>query len=181
MRRILSTTAVLGVAILIVGCGKGGNEEPAVTTQVTQAPPLLAAVFSDVPVGANTVPIPELRQTAKPGDEVVLEAKVMGTGEPFVENRALFVVGDEETLTSCDILHGDGCATPWDVCCEDPKEIRVGTATIQVVDDSGSILRHSIKGVSGLKELSRLRIAGVVAPNSTEVALIINASKIQVL
>ncbi len=136
-------------------------------------------MFAAVPAAEAPRPIPELRRTAAPGDAVVVEGKVMGAKRPFVQNRALFVLGDEGTLTSCDLQPGDECATPWDTCCDDPDDMRVGTATIQVVDDAGNVLHHDIKGVFGLEELSRVRIAGVVAPQSTEAAFIINASKIQ--
>ena len=105
----------------------------------------------------------------------------MGTETPFVDNRALFVVGDEGTLTSCDLRTGDQCRTPWDVCCEPADAIRAGTATIQIVDADGNVLKQSIRGVGGLKELSRVRVEGVVAPQSTEDALIINATGIQIL
>ena len=134
-----------------------------------------------LPAPAQPVPIPELRRTAQPGDEVIFEAKVMGTKTPFVENRALFVVGDEGTLTSCDIHHADSCETPWDNCCDTPDALRAGTASIQVVDDDGNVLRHGIKGIAGLRELRRLRIAGTVAADATEAAFIINAKTIQIL
>ena len=172
---------MIGIAIIALGCGKRGGESTTASTPADVLPTALAAVFAEVSSETALRPIPELRRTAKPGDEIVFEAKVMGTEKPFVDNRALFVVGDDGTLTSCDQRHADECATPWDNCCDDPDDLRAGTATIQVVDTDGNILHHGIKGIFGLKELSRLRIAGVVAPNSTETALIINASRIQVL
>lgn len=180
MKNILTIAPLLAVVVLVAGCGKSGNDATS-TAAPTGAPPALAAVFAKVSSEAAARPIPELRRTAKPGDEVVVEAKVMGTKEPFVENRAVFVVGDEGTLTSCDLLHSDQCPTPWDACCDDSDALRAGTATIQVVDTEGGILRHNIKGISGLKELSRLRISGVVAPTSTETAFIINATHIETL
>jgi hypothetical protein len=170
---------LLGIAVLLAGCGRGGGDVTPAAPAPDAVPPALAAVFAPVPSTEAFVPIPELRATAQPGDEVVLEAKVMGTRQPFVDHRALVVVGDEATLISCDIRHGDSCETPWDNCCDGPDALRAGTATIQVVDDAGEVLRHGIKGVSGLKELSRVRIAGKVAPHSTEAAFIINATRIE--
>jgi hypothetical protein len=180
MKTRLVIIPVLAAAVMAAGCGEGGSN--AVTAGTSDAvPPALTAVFAEVSSGAALLPIPELRRSAKPGDRVRFEAKVMGTEEPFVNNRALFVVGDEGTLISCDLRHSDGCETPWDNCCDDSDALRAGTATVQVVDDAGNVLRHGIRGMSGLKELSRLRIAGVVAPNSTEAAFIVNATKIQIL
>lgn len=104
----------------------------------------------------------------------------MGSKSPFVDGRAAFIIGDDATLTSCDERPGETCATPWDNCCDPPQLLRAGTATVQVVDESGRVIRHGLRTVGGLKELSRLRVAGVVAPRSTEDVFIINATAIQV-
>jgi len=180
MKTIRILVAVATISFMVATCGESG-EQASEAPPPAEVPAALAGVFSDVPASEDLLPIPDLRVVAQPGDEVVFEAKVMGNIEPFVDNRAIFVVGDEGTLTSCDLRPGDTCPTPWDNCCDDPQAIRDGTATIQVVDADGSVLHHGIKGVSGLKELTRLRVAGIVAPNSTETALIINATKIQIL
>jgi hypothetical protein len=179
MKTISVLAAVVALPCAVAGLGTRG-EQAAETTPPAAVPAVFAGVFVDVPSPGTSLPIPELRRVAKPGDEVLLEVKVMGTREPFVDNRAIFVVGDEWTLISCDLRRGHDCPTPWDNCCDDPKAVREGTATIQVVDADGKVLRHEIKGVAGLKELSRLRIAGVVAPNSTEAAFVINAQKIEI-
>ena len=171
---------IAAIAILATGCGKSPAPESTVV-EPAAAPSELAAVFHPVTASEPVLPIPGLRTRVSPGDKVILEAKVMGTETPFVDNRALFVVGDEGTLTSCDLRTGDQCRTPWDVCCEPADAIRAGTATIQIVDADGNVLKQSIRGVGGLKELSRVRVEGVVAPQSTEDALIINATGIQIL
>jgi hypothetical protein len=174
---------VLAGLLLAAGCGGGSDPGPAAATEAAAPapPPALTAVFQPVAAPGELLPIPELRTEAGPGDEVILEAKVMGTMHPFVDGRAAFVVGDEGTLISCDLRHADTCPTPWDNCCDDPKAIRAGTATIQVVDAGGNVLKHGIRGVNGLMELSRLRIAGTVAPQSTPDAFIINATAIDLL
>lgn len=167
-------------SLLAAGCGKS-PEHPAAEAAPTSEPETLMPVFQSVSETDAILPIPELRVTAKPGDRVILEGKVMGTDQPFVDNRALFVVGDEQTITSCDLLEDDHCATPWDNCCDDPRVVRAGTATIQVVDDNGQVVKESIRGVRNLKELSRVRVRGTVAPQSSPEALIINAEGIDVL
>ncbi|HMO51000.1 MAG TPA: hypothetical protein PKE26_08040 [Kiritimatiellia bacterium] len=172
---------IAAIAIFAAGCGKS----PAPTTIATDSaatPTQLTSVFRAVTASGTILPIPELRTHVSPGDTVILEAKVMGTITPFVDNRALFVVGDEGTLTSCDLRGDDDhCKTPWDNCCDDPRDLRAGTATIQIVDAEGQVLKHGIRGVNGLKELSRVRVEGVVAPQSTGTALIINATGIEML
>ena len=180
-REIMLGAGLAGLLAVAVGCGRSGAPEtPAVVAAET--PAALAAVFHAVPAPESLTSIPALRTAVQPGDVVVIEAKVMGTEAPFVDGRALVVVGDEGTLTSCNLLRpGDTCETPWDVCCEDAEAIGAGTATIQVVDGEGRVLKTDLRGVNGLVELSRVRVAGTVAPESTADALIINAEAIEVL
>ena len=90
------------------------------------------------------------------------------------------MLGDEATLVPCDLKGDDHCPMPWDNCC-DPSELKsAGTATIQVLDDNGKPARTGIKGVQGLKELSRVTVSGKVAKNSTPEAFIVNADAIHV-
>lgn len=141
----------------------------------------LTPVFSDTLPPGDPVPIPTIRQTAQPGDTVVLDGRIMGVMEPFVEGRAVFVLGDDDTITSCNEMGTDDhCPTPWDACC-DPKEVlRAGVATIQITDDAGKVLKTGLKGSHGLKELSRVKIAGTIAPQSSPEAMIVNAATIYV-
>jgi hypothetical protein len=102
----------------------------------------------------------------------------MGVPVPFVESRAAFVLGDENTLTPCDLKAMDKCKTPWDACC-DPAPVRqAGTATIQILDANGKPVRSGLKGFNGLKELSRVTVSGVVADNSSPESFIVNATAV---
>lgn len=165
---------------LFSGCGSKEATESAETSK-----PSNGNSFADLfaPVGAEEAEtITALRAKAKPGEQVTLVGKVMGMMEPFVPNRAAFVAGDEETLVSCELLGDENhCPTPWDVCCEDPGKIRASTATIQVVNENGDVIKQEIRGVNGLKELSRIRVRGVVAPQSSDEVLIVNAERIELL
>lgn len=123
---------------------------------------------------------PKARNTFNAGEEVILTGLIMGVHHPFVEGRAAFVLGDEATLTPCDLKESDKCKIPWDTCC-DPAAIRMaGTATIQVVDENGKLLKTGLKGINGLSELSRVTISGKVASNSSPDAFIVNAEKIYI-
>jgi hypothetical protein len=175
------TIAALVCGFVVAGCGRTDPSSSSTPAAVPEVSAELAAVFRPVPVPETLLSIPAFRDAVQPGDEVVFEAKVMGTETPFVEGRALVVVGDEGTLTSCNLRPGDTCETPWDVCCDDPKAIRAGTATVQVVDQAGQVIKTGLRGAGGLQELSRVRVAGVVAPQATGDALIINAHAIEVL
>ena len=172
MKRIY-VCMTLAAAVLLTGCG---DREVKSGTAPAEIPP----VFVEQAVDGTPTPIPEARTAFKPGDDVLLTGLVMGVRHPFVDGRAVFVLGDEETLTPCDAMPTDHCPTPWDACC-DPKEILTeGTATIQVLDESGKPAHISLKGVNGLSELSRVTVTGVVADNATPEAFIVNASAIHI-
>jgi hypothetical protein len=183
MRTARLNIALLGALMAFTaGCGSSTVPDAPASDAATPTPDILAEVFVAVPRPDTVAPIPKIRKQVAPGDDIVLEAKVMGVMHPFVENRALFVVGDESIITSCDLISDDDhCKTPWDACCEDPGNLRAGTATIQVIDENGQVLRHGLRGMNGLAELSRVRIAGSIAEGSNGDVMIINARAIEVL
>ena len=163
--------------LLLTACGVG-----TVTTTTAPVPldPAIETVLRHpLPEGA-ALPIPEARKEQKAGDAVLLEGRIMGVVKPFVEGRAAFVLGDNATITPCSDMEDDHCAEPWDACC-DPNEVRMaGTATIQIVDESGAVIRQGLEGVHGLEKLASVKVAGVLAPTSTEAAMIVNATAIRV-
>ena len=126
--------------------------------------------------------IPEARHRLSPGDEVVLEGRIMAAVDLFVDGHAMFVLGDMETVTPCiDMPDPDHCDTPWDACCE-PKEVRVqGTATVQVLDEQGQVIPQGLEGVNGLEKLSKVRVKAQVAAGSDGEAFLLNALALQVL
>ncbi len=129
---------------------------------------------------ANPSPIHLLRQSAKPGDIITLTGKILGREKPFVDDRAAFILGDVTALKPCNEIPGDACTTPWDVCCESAEDKLANTATIQLVDKDGRVIKHGLKGVQGLKELSEVTLVGTVAPSSSPEALIVNATAIHI-
>lgn len=155
------------------------------TASATDSTPAAAADVSLDAWFTTTAPaapetIHKLRETAKPGDEIVLSGLVMGREQPFVDGRAAFVLGDPEILTPCNRMPDDECTTPWDACCDSKEDKLQGTATIQLVDENDRVLKTSIKGSHGLTELSLVTLTGVVAKSSTPEALIINATKLHI-
>ena len=116
----------------------------------------------------------------KAGDQVTVKGKILGAHSVFVDGRAAFIMGDPEQLTSCDLREGDGCKIPWDVCCEDSKDIAANTLSIQLVDENGMVLKTGLKGKNGLKELALLTVQGTVSPQSSAESMVINATAIQV-
>ena len=125
------------------------------------------------------VTISEARKL-KAGDQVTVKGKIIGAHSVFVDGRASFVMGDPEKLTSCDLREGDSCKFPWDVCCEDSKDITANTLSVQLVDENGMVLKTGLKGKNGLKELALLIVQGTVSPQSSAESMVINATAIQV-
>ncbi len=173
MKFVVPTLAVL--AAWAVGCGGRSSSPTAIETPaVIRA--VLAAGVPEQPAGS----IADLRRTSRPGQTVVVEGRIMGRPEPFLERRAAFVLGDG-SLTPCNERPGDKCPTPWDLCCEPPDAVRNGTAVLRIVDEAGRVVPMGLKGIGGLRELARVRVRAVVAPESTPEAWILDARAIAVL
>ena len=176
----MKTTATIMAGIVIVGALTGCSRDHAEEPPPAPAAELPGIFVTSMPQG-SAIPIPEARKQFKPGDDVILTGRIMGTKYPFVEGRSVFVLGDEGTLTHCDAMGEAGhCPTPWDTCCDTPVERAAGTVSIQVVGADGKVLPLGLKGVHGLKELSRVTVVGKVAPNASPEAFIINATAIHV-
>ncbi len=166
MKKMLIVCLLAG---FVVGCGPKTAEQ----ALSTRTPPQ----FVDMAPKGEATPIPEARNLA-PGAEVILKGCVMGVHEPFVKERALFILGDESTITPCNAMGDDHCPVPWDACC-DPAAVRsAGTASIQLLGEDGKVLPIGLKGVGGLKELSKVTVAGSVAPGSSADAFIVTASAV---
>ncbi|MEZ5299378.1 MAG: hypothetical protein R3F11_01720 [Verrucomicrobiales bacterium] len=137
-----------------------------------------AVLLTAAPDGAVDVAV--AKAGAKAGDKVVVKGFVGAREEPFVAGRAMLVLGDSTKLTTCDKRPGDTCETPWDACCDDLDVVKASTATIQVTDASGNVLKAPLKGFGKIKEQSDLVVVGTVDAASDEGAFIINAEGIYV-
>ncbi len=171
-----ATILLTMTALAVAGCKNAS--EPDRADAPPAEPALEALLLAGKPEGA--VSISEARAKHEPGTPVVLAGKIMGRDDPFVEDRAMVVLGDPARLTSCDLRPGDNCKTPWDVCCDEPEVIRQSIATVQVVNDDGSLVKHGLRGLGGMKELSSLVVKGTVAEGSNPDNLIVNAEAIHV-
>ena len=122
--------------------------------------------------------IHKVRTQVKPGDDITIKGRIMGNMNPFVEGRAAFILGDTETMKACSDIPGDSCDTPWDNCCDSPEVKKAGIATIQIVDESGRVLKEGLEGTGGLEKLAHVTVSGKVAEGSSPELLLINASAI---
>jgi len=174
----MKTSAIILTAITtfaLLACQSKDGDQSAANSKGPS--PELKAII-DASVDGEAENISTIRETAKPGDTITVKGWVMGNMSPFVEGRAAFVLGDSTVITACSERPGDSCDTPWDTCCDDPKDIQRATATIQIVGEDGRVLKEGIEGVEGINKLSKLLVAGTVAEGSTSENLVINASAI---
>ncbi|GAA5481755.1 hypothetical protein [Haloferula sargassicola] len=174
------TCLLAATAALLASCSKTETTAEASPASDATAPSAaLTAVIDASPEGEAGL-IHLVRQTAQPGDTVTVSGRVMGNASPFVDGRAAFILGDPEVLTPCNANPDDACETPWDACCDSKEDKKRGTATIQVVDADGRVLKEGIEGVGGIEKLSTLTVSGTVAEGSTADLLVINANAIDV-
>ena len=147
---------LLGATCLMVGCGK--PSVPPATTTKTPAPKIDGTKFvlAEEPVDAKTVL--EVREEAKDGDAVVIVGRIGGDRDPWVTDRASFLIVDQ-TLIPCNERKGDSCKTPWDYCC-DSDVLAKSKATIKFVDDAGKTLANDARQLFNVKELQTVVVKG---------------------
>jgi hypothetical protein len=183
MKKLNYVSVVLfGLAALAIsGCEKA-DEAPtggakSTTARSAQTTGLPATLFvTEAPADAQGVGA--IKAATETTGEVVVEGRIGGRPEPFLKGTAVFLLADS-SLKTCRELHGDGCPTPWDYCCEPKESLAANIATIQIVDDAGKPLRVDLKGKEGLNPMARLTIAGEITGRDGG-TLVINAHKIYV-
>lgn len=158
MRLALCLTSALLIG-LAAGCGptpgpKAGDGPGAKGDPSAAADGKKYLLLSE-PAGARGVL--EARKQAKDGDDIVLVGHIAGSKKPFVEGRASFAVLDL-SISPCPVE--EGCPTPWDCCCTDPKELREATAQVKFVGGDGKTVGVGAKELLGVKELSVVVVKG---------------------
>ena len=89
-------------------------------------------------------------------DEVVVEGRVGGSAEPFVDGLAAFTIVD---LTVPYCSPDEGCPTPWDYCCQ-LDQLKKSTALVKVVGKDGAVVSQDARELLGIKGLSRVVVRG---------------------
>lgn len=172
-----TTCRLIATVALLASCKEKPSE--ATVAPAKEASAALSAVLATPPTG-EPQSIHLVRSSAKPGDVITLRGRIMGNAKPFVEGRAAFILGDPKILTACNDKPGDSCETPWDACCDSPEDKKRATATIQIVDADGRVLKEAIEGVGGLKNLATVTVTGKVADGSSADLILVNAIAIRV-
>lgn len=162
---------------LLTSCQK--TEEEVEKTETNKpSSPLESIILKEAPT--NALAISEAIKAPQPGEPITISGEVMGRLDPFIEDRAMVILGDPTKLTPCNRKPGDSCDTPWDVCCDLQETINQSTATIQVLDENGAPIKTGLKGLNGMKELSFLTVTGTVAEGSNDKNLLVSATGIHV-
>jgi hypothetical protein len=173
------TYLLFATVALLASCKEKPAADASTSTQpAAEASPALQAVLAAAPKG-EPQSIVNAKATAKPGDEITITGRIMGSSSPFVSGRAAFILGDPGVLTACSDNPGDECETPWDNCCDSKEDKKRGTVTVQIVDADGRVLKEPLENVSGIKKLATLTVTGKVAGGSTADLLILNATAIR--
>lgn len=150
MMRSLIAGLVLGsLTLLLVGCGKESPEQ--------KAPGMVGSdyLLTSEPAGAKN--IVEARKDAKDKEDVVLVGRIGGHKEPWIKDRASFLIADL-SMVPCNEIEGDACTVPWDYCCE--VEPIKKTALVKVVDEEGKLLKEDARTLLNLKELQTVVVQG---------------------
>jgi hypothetical protein len=171
------TTTLLAAIIpfAIISCGDKGNSETK-TEETKDKPSLEYVLLKEKP--AEAIKISDLRTKHKAGETVTFSGQVIGAKEVLIDGLAVMIMGDPTMMTTCNLLPGDGCVTPWDVCCDDKDVIRNNIVSVQVLDESGEPVKTGLRGLAGIKEMSDVIITGEIDKSSNEENMLINATGI---
>jgi len=146
------------VAVLLAGCGKSETEKPAAKTLVDGSKYLLSAEPPDAQQ------VKEVLEHAKDEDSVVVVGRIGGEQNPWVEGLAAFNIADL-SLTPCNERGHDGCATPWDYCCD--SGVDHGYTLVTIVDEQGNVIQTGAKELLQLQELQTVVIQGKALRDDT--------------
>jgi hypothetical protein len=153
MKKVLPFGLLMFAALLVIGCNKpqvpAGNKRAEASAEGKKY--LLAAA----PEGAKHVKA--ARAEAKNDDEVVVEGRIGGDVNPWIDGQAAFNIADP-SFKPCNEIEGDDCPTPWDYCCQ--SDLNSGKALVKIVDGSGNVVRSRAKEFLGLTELDTVIVRG---------------------
>ena len=149
--RSLMWFSVLGLVGLLAGCG-GTSAPPQEKASAEGA----AYRLTSAPEGAKGVKA--VKDDSKDGEDVVVEGRIGGETNPWVEGQAAFLVVDK-ALKPCNEKDDDGCETPWDYCC-DTDLLPEQKAMVKIVDSKGKTVSTDARKLLGVKELQTVVVRG---------------------
>ena len=104
--------------------------------------------------------IKKARDAVKNGSELVFVGRISNVSD----KRAQMTVVDN-SFVPCNERPEDACKTPWDYCCEDPRDLARGTIVVEFRD--GKKLRKvGAKGFHGIDYLKKVVVKGTATKDS---------------
>jgi hypothetical protein len=146
----LASIVAASIVVLVTGCGGGGGDGGDGASAVDSRYLLEAE-----PAGAQDVI--QARASAATGDDVIVAGRIGGRIDPWIEGSAAFAIIDR-SLKACSDIEGDECPTPWDYCCE--SDLDTAAALVQLVDESGNVVKTDARQLLGVKELETVVVRG---------------------
>lgn len=164
-------TTLFVSTVFLLGCNPKETVDTLTSDQnITQQ---MAVRFAENMVGLPRALMVSDARKAAPGDKVTVKGAVIGNAPVFSKNIASFTIGDPAQLLLN--MKERGVWSNGTV----PVEIRKNnTMTVQFVDGSGRPLKHTAKGVNGLKEQDAVIISGTIDPHSSPENPILNIERI---
>jgi len=167
------TLVVAGSLVGSFGCQKDASPEAKPAAEKAAVP----ADFALATAPKDAVDLASLKTSdVKDGGLVTVRAVVGGSAEPFTANRAVVQVIDP-SVTTCDKMPGDSCATPWDACCAQP-DVKAKGGILQVAAADGQPVKGTLQGVAGLAPLKEVLVQGTVRFEGQDRTPVINATHV---
>lgn len=136
------------LAALLCACG---GEQPNATHKGPPSAEIQKLVLAADPGAAIGVVDAKL---AGPADKVVVEGRI-GNITP---GSAQFTLFDTEMPYCGETNHEDTCPTPWDYCCETPKDRTASSMVVEVRDANGKTL--ATPSLPDLREVDKVKVTG---------------------
>lgn len=121
------------------------------------------------PAAAKTVR--ELRASAKNGEEVV----VVGRAKDFVGGLAALTLIDASKPACDEEGPMPDCPTPWDYCCNEPKDIAAVCTFVELRDSKG-VVKQGLQGFHGLEHLDTVTVKGKLEIDDQGVPMVVAQS-----
>lgn len=176
----IAVTLMIASSLILGSCGQDSSSDVAdsISDSKSATVSLPDGIFLNK-APEDATPIPDLKMTAKEGDEVLIHVVIGGRVRPFVDNRSIMMVVQATMSNPCNIS-GDHCKTPWDYCCTPTQTLTNNLATVQIIDAQGQPLKVNLETASPLKPMSTLRVQGIVGPRPDKQTLVVNATGIYI-
>jgi hypothetical protein len=159
--RVLALTLLL-LLLLVAACTRASKD----ATSAVPARSDLPESFYLASRPAGTRSVADVKEHALPGDTVVVEGRVGGATDVFIDGVAWFTIVDQSLKPCNEEGPMPDCPTPWDNCCTDPATLAQKRLSIEF-SDGKKPLRHNVRGFHGLDHNKIVTVVGQLAKDET--------------